>query len=136
MLVKRTLYLVILRSSFIFFLLQKYPTFICIIQSQIAQNIYDKYLLLFDNILEASTCAFYIKIMCFASFLRVQIHCLECQRFVNLAVHFIRARSSLIQYQAAPRLDEVDCKVHETRFTNTEETREKHNRYIYCYLIF
>ena len=46
--------------------------------------------------------------MLFASFLRV---CESC--FVNLAVHFIKA-SSLILYQAAPRPDEVDCKVYET----------------------
>jgi len=54
---------------------------------------------------------------------------------VNLAVHFIKARSSLILYQAAPRPDEVDCKVYETLAfqamdLDTEETRETHNFYI------
>ena len=67
-----------------------------------------------QNILEASTDAFFIKIA-FRGFLLCPDPFLECQRFMNLAVYFIRARSSLIglgeKYQAA---DEVDCKVHKT----------------------
>jgi len=37
---------------------------------------------------------------------------------VNLAVHFINAKSSLILYQAALRPDEVNCKVHEMSALN------------------
>jgi len=39
---------------------------------------------IFDNILEASMDAFYMKIVHFMGFLRVQIHSLECQHFVTL----------------------------------------------------
>jgi len=36
------------------------------------------------------------------------------QGFTTGVAHFIRARSSLILYQAALRSDEMDYKVHET----------------------
>ena len=51
-------------------------------------------ILIFLNILEASMSAFYIKIMRFRRFPPCPF--LEYQCFMNFAVHFIRARSSLI----------------------------------------
>jgi len=49
---------------------------------------------IFDNILEISTSVFYMKIMRFAGFLRVQIHSWNANISWTLAIHFIR--SSLI----------------------------------------
>ena len=56
---------------------------------------------------------------------------LECQRFVNIAVHFISARGNLmLSYQAALCLDEVNCNVHEMLAIDLD-TYETHSYLLY-----